>query len=330
MIPIYIYKTLGERLSTFGHTEESRAVIELSITENAWFTPEDILRAVSAIRSEMLAEEKLEAWLKSYTPTSTPKRVALIMAGNLPLVGFFDLMCVTLSGHECHYKPSSKDRVLMEYIVGELRAIEPTIALYPFDTEAEYDMLIATGGDAAVHHFDTHYPTTRRLLRGSRHSVAVLSGNESGEELEALCNDITAYSGLGCRSVSMLFVPRGYTPKLESPQPLCQKLKRNLRSERALRTMTAQPYTDCGGFILTPGNDFPTSLATVTLHEYDSLSEVSAWLESHKESIQCVVSHVESLSASLPFGRIIPFGRAQYPALEDYADGLDLMQWLRE
>ena len=328
--PIYIYKTLGERLSDFGRTEATMSIIQRAIAENAWFTEGDILRAVSAIRSEMLSEAKLEAWMKDYTPTSTPKRVAVIMAGNLPLVGFFDLLCVTLSGHECHYKPSSKDRVLMEYIVDELRSIEPTIALHPFDPEAEYDMLIATGGDAAVQHFDTHYPTTRRLLRGSRHSVAVLSGKEETGELQALCNDITAYSGLGCRSVSMLFVPRGYTPKLECPPPSCLKLRRNLGSERALRTMTAQPFTDCGGFILVPGSDFPTSLAQVTLREYDTLDELSSWLTTHGDSIQCVASHLESLNASLPFGRTIPFGRAQYPALTDYADGIDTMRWLTE
>ena len=327
---ISTFQTLAHRLRTFGQTAESCAIIAAAQEENPWFTEADIVRAVDAICRTMLQRESLEEWLARYTRATEARRVAVIMAGNLPLVGFFDLLCILLAGHECHYKPSSKDRVLMEYVVRELRDIEPTLALHRFDPTAEYDMLIATGGDAAVHHFDTHYPTTRRLLRGSRHSVAVLSGNETGDELEALCNDITAYSGLGCRSVSMLFVPRGYTPKLESPQPTCEKLRRNLRSERALRTMTAQPYTDCGGFILTPGNDFPTSLATVTLYEYDSLSEVSAWLESHKESIQCVVSHVESLSASLPYGRIIPFGRAQYPALEDYADGLDLMQWLTE
>lgn len=328
MTPIYIYKTLGEHLSTFGTTEHTKAIIERTKAENAWFTTEDILRAVEAIRTEMLSEAKLEAWLMRYTPTATPQRVALIMAGNLPLVGFFDLMCVTLSGHECHYKPSSKDRVLMEYIVSELRSIEPSIALYPFDPEAEYDMLIATGGDSAVHHFDTHYPTTRRLLRGSRHSVAVLSGREDDNELRALCNDIIYYSGLGCRSVSMLFVPRGYTPKLECPQPTCEKLRRNLRSERALRTMTAQPFTDCGGFILVPGSSFPTSLASVALCEYDTLDDVCAWLKDNGEHIQCVVSHLDSLNASLPFGRIIPFGKAQYPTLTDYADGIDTMKWL--
>lgn len=328
MTPINIYKALGERLEGFGTTERSRAIIDEAMAENPWFTAEDIVRAVDAIRCDMLQNPELEAWIKSYPTPQRRERVALIMAGNLPLVGFFDLMCVTLSGHECHYKPSSKDSVLMEYIVSELRSIEPTIALHRFNPEAEYDMLIATGGDAAMHHFDTHYPTTRRLLRGSRHSVAVLSGRESDEELRGLARDITAYSGLGCRSVSMIFVPRGHMPNIVSAQPASDKLRRNLRSERALRTMTAQPFTDCGGFILVPGSEFSTSLAVVTLSEYDTRAEVEEWIMNNGEHIQCVVSHLENLSSALPFGRTIPFGQAQHPTLTDWADGIDTMKWL--
>lgn len=326
--PIEIFVALGQRLASFGEQSSTRHIIESATQENPWFTPQDIVRAVTAIRTEMLARPKLEAWLSSYTPASTPKRVAVIMAGNLPLVGFFDLLCTLLAGHECHYKPSSKDSVLMRYIVAELRAIEPQIALYAFDPTADYDMLIATGGDAAVHHFDTHYPTTRRLLRGSRHSVAVLDGRETEEELRALTTDITAYSGLGCRSVSLLLVPRGYMPQLRCTAPLCPKLERNLRSERALRTMTSQPYTDCQGFILAPGNDFPTSLAVVHTAEYSSLDEVRTWLKANGEHLQCVVSHIDTLGDTLPFGRTIPFGRAQYPTLTDYADGIDTLRWL--
>lgn len=323
-----LFIELGCRLASFGEDDATRQLITRAIEANPWFTPQDIARAVRAIRTEMLSRPKLEAWLSSYTPASTPKRVAVIMAGNLPLVGFFDLMCVLLSGHECHYKPSSKDSLLMNYIVEELRAIEPEIALYAFDPAADYDMLIATGGDSAVHHFDTHYASTRRLLRGSRHSIAVLSGSETSEELEALTEDITAYSGLGCRSVSLLLVPRGYMPQLRCTAPLCPKLERNLRSERALRTMTHAEFVDCQGFILAPGDSFPTSLAVVHTAEYKTLDDVREWLKDNGEHIQCVVSHIESLNSALPFGRVIPFGRAQYPTLDDWADGIDTLRWL--
>ena len=327
---ISTFQTLAHRLRTFGQTAESCAIIAAAQEENPWFTEADIVRAVDAICLTMLQRESLEEWLARYTRATEARRVAVIMAGNLPLVGFFDLLCILLAGHECHYKPSSKDRVLMEYVVRELRDIEPTLALHRFDPTAEYDMLIATGGDAAVHHFDTHYPTTRRLLRGSRHSVAILSGHETTEELEGLKNDITAYSGLGCRSVSLLFVPRGHRPMLTAEPPRCKKLERNLRSERALRTMTGAEYTDCGGFIIATGDTFPTSLAVVHLREYDTIDEVQEWLRSNGHHLQCVVSHITELDAALPFGRTIPFGSAQYPTLTDYADGIDTMQWLTD
>ena len=325
---IEIFVSLAKRLESFGTTPHSREIIEQAVSENHWFTTEDIVRAVEAIRTEMLSRHKLEAWAERYIAAERAKRVAVIMAGNLPLVGFFDLLCILLAGHECHIKPSSKDSVLMRYITQELRSIDSTVAIYEFDPTAEYDMLIATGGDAAVHHFDTHYPTTRRLLRGSRHSVAILDGRETEAELQALCDDITAYSGLGCRSVSLLLVPKGYTPELKCDAPRCKKLERNLLSERALRTMTAQTYADCGGFILATGDDFPTSLAVVHTREYSSLDDVREWLKERGDHLQCVVSHIADLDDSLPFGRTIPFGRAQYPALTDYADGIDTMAWL--
>jgi hypothetical protein len=325
---VEIFSALATRLETFGKSPESRTIVAQAIEENPWFTESDILRAVEAIRSDMLQRDAMLEWLERYTPVSSPRRVAVIMAGNLPLVGFFDLMCVLLSGNECHYKPSSKDSVLMNYIVGELRAIDPQVAIFHFSPTAEYDMLIATGGDEAMHHFDTHYPTTRRLLRGSRHSVAVLSGSESEKELRGLADDITAYSGLGCRSVSLLFVPRGYRPVLQVEPPHCKKLERNLRSECALRTMTAQSFVSCGGFILAPGDDFPKSLAVVHIAEYDTIDQVAKWLKDNGGKLQCVVSHIDSLGGSLPFGRIIPFGQSQHPTLTDYADGLDTMQWL--
>jgi hypothetical protein len=239
------------------------------------------------------------------------------MAGNIPLVGFFDLLCVVAAGHECHLKPSSKDSVLMRYVVEQLRDIEPNIAIYDYSADATYDMAIATGGDDANAYFREHFAGTRTLLRGSRHSVAVLNGNESAEELQALHNDITAYSGLGCRSVSMLFVPRGYVPDFKRGEAVNAKLRRNIQAMRATLTIEGAEFWDAGAFIMRRGEDFAQSLAVVTLREYLDIGEVKKWIETNAEHIQCVVSHSD-----------IPFGRAQYPALMDYADGVDTMRFL--
>ncbi len=314
---IEIFTTLGERLATFGKDEASARIIEDAAAENGWFTPRDILQAVDAIRSEMLDREPLTAWLSAYNRASSPKRVAVIMAGNIPLVGLFDLLCVIAAGHTCCVKPSSKDRVLMRYIIGLLREIEPAIRIEEYVATDHYDMAIATGGDDANTYFRNHFATTRTLLRGSRHSIAILDGTESREELRGLYTDITSYSGLGCRSVSMLFVPQGYTPKFESSPAHNTKLVRNVQAMRATLTIEGVEHHDCGAFLMCKGEKFSNSLAVVTLREYDDIEDVRAWIKDNAEGIQCVVSHHD-----------IAFGRAQYPALTDYADGVDTMRFL--
>ena len=323
-----IFIQLRERLNGFGSTPRTEEIINRAIEANEWFTYDDIVNAVQAIRCGMLSESHIREWLAHYPATKTPKRVAVIMAGNIPLVGFFDLMCVIASGHDCYVKTSSKDAVLMQFIIDELKLICSNIPIYEYSSEQTYDMAIATGGDEANEYFREHFRGTRTLLRGSRHSIAVLDGSESEEILYSLGLDISSYSGMGCRSVSMLFVPRGYRPRIPFNRAVNSKLKRNIASMRALLTMQHRDIIDCQGFLLAPGNEFPSSLAMVTLYEYDNISEVEAWIESHTNSIQCVVAHDNMTTIKPPFGRIIPFGAAQIPNLWDYADGVDTMKFL--
>ena len=316
-----ILSTLGARLSDFGHTSTSQRVISEAVAQNGWFTPTDITTAVEAIRLTMLREEALQEWLSHYRLTATPQRVAIVMAGNIPLVGFFDLLCTLCSGHTAYVKPSSKDRILMEYIVAQLKEIEPSIPIYNYAPTEQYDLAIATGSDEANDYFRSHFATTRALLRGSRHSVAVLDGTETAEELQGLMKDITLYSGSGCRSVSLIFAPRGTEIELPHTAPTNPKLGNNLRSRRALYTIQKRPFDDYHAFLLVEGKEFPTSLAEVALYRYDDIAEVERWLDAQHNGIQCVVSH-------LPLPNAIPFGQAQYPTLRDYADGVDTMLFL--
>lgn len=316
-----ILSTLGARLSDFGHTPTSQRVISEAVAQNGWFTPTDITTAVEAIRSTMLREEALREWLSHYRLTATPQRVAIIMAGNIPLVGFFDLLCTLCSGHTAYVKPSSKDRILMEYIIAQLKEIEPSVPIYDYDPTEQYDLAIATGSDEANDYFRRHFATTRALLRGSRHSVALLDGTETEEELQGLMRDITLYSGSGCRSVSLIFAPRGTEIELPHTAPTNPKLGNNLRSRRALYTIQKRPFDDYHAFLLVEGKEFPTSLAEVALYRYDDIAEVERWLDAQHDGIQCIVSH-------LPLPNAIPFGQAQYPTLRDYADGVDTMLFL--
>ncbi len=316
-----ILSTLGARLSDFGHTPTSQRVILEAVAQNGWFTHTDITTAVEAIRATMLKEEALREWLSRYRICTTPKRVAIIMAGNIPLVGFFDLLCTLCSGHTAYVKPSSKDRVMTDYVIDLLKEIEPTVPIYTYAPTEQYDLAIATGSDEANDYFRRHFATTHALLRGSRHSVALLDGTETEAELQGLMRDITLYSGSGCRSVSLIFAPRGTEIDIPRTAPTNPKLGNNLRSRRALYTIQKRPFDDYHAFLLVEGKEFPTSLAEVALYRYDDIAEVERWLDAQHDDIQCIVSH-------LPLPNAIPFGQAQYPTLRDYADGVDTMLFL--
>ena len=274
---IEIFSELGRRLVGFGSDEPTQKVIAEAMAENEWISAEDILMAVDAIRQEFLDEEKLSRWAEHYSPTEQ-RRVAIIMAGNIPLVGFFDLLCAVIVGHRVAIKPSSKDRVLMNFIVEELRAIEAEIAIEQYDPTTEYDMVIATGGDEAARHFSRRYAHCPTLIRGSRHSVAVLAGDESKEEIEALQRDIFSYNGLGCRSVSLVMLPRGAELTIRPPK-MNRMYRGNYRHTRAMMALTAQAFKDLGECIAMERREFPQQISCVNYCYYDSLQEVEQWLE---------------------------------------------------
>ena len=322
---IQIFSELGDRLAGFGSDEASRSVVARTVAKNEWFSVSDIRYAVEAVRSEMLDAEKIEAWLSHYPATHpvAAKRVAIIMAGNIPLVGFFDLMCVLASGNIPYVKPSSKDKAWVEYIQSLLLQIEPALRIEEFDPTEEYDAVIATGGDSANLYFRNAFGGIPSLLRGSRHSVAVLSGKESKEDIERLADDVFTYSGLGCRNVSLIFIPKGY--KLSLPtRKMCRAYHNNYLQCRALLTMQGVKFCDLGEAILVPSKaEFPRFLSSVNLVEYSDLQSVREWLVENDESLQCVVSSLEELHS-----RTVSFGRAQLPTLFDYADERDTMQFL--
>lgn len=320
---IDLFSTLGMRLRDFGNDDASRQAICEACTRNEWFTPDEVRRAVKALVDEMLQPDKLAAWLDRYPalPTRSPRRVLVVMAGNIPLVGFFDLLCTLASGHTCLVKPSSKDTVLMEYVIGLLHDIEPEVAVRLYDGSEPVDALIATGSNNAVRYFRTHYADIPTLLRGSRQSVAVLSGSETPQQLQGLSDDIWAYSGLGCRNVSLIFAPEGYTPELHMPSTN-NKYRNNYIQQKALLAMQGRAFVDLGGAVLVEQSEFPDALSRIACTHYRSTEEVAEWLRQHDEALQCVVS------ACIPHSRRVDFGFSQRPTLNDYPDDMDVMEWL--
>ncbi|MFI3283020.1 MAG: aldehyde dehydrogenase [Rikenellaceae bacterium] len=312
---IEILKKLDEVLS---HGIPAQ-IMECASTQNNWFRACDISAAVDAIREQMLKCEKIEAWMAKYPtlPTTQPEDILVVMAGNIPLVGFFDLLCVFMAGHRAHIKCSSKDRVVMEYVISVMKEIDSNIAIYIGDFSAPH-RVIATGGESAVRHFKAQYTDIPTLLRGSRHSIAVLTSQQRGD---IILEDIYMYSGLGCRNVSMVFIPKG--SELNIPRydthPLYHS---NYLQNRALQTMKGVTFDDNGSSILIRSNNFPSSLTSISISEYETIEEVEMWIKEHNEELQCIVSDIIS------HPRCVGFGESQRPTLNDYADAVDTMKFL--
>lgn len=314
-----LFCALGRRLEALKPETE---VVRQAAAENPWFSPREICRAAGALAERMLVRERLTEWLARYPalPAAVERRVRIVMAGNIPMVGFFDLLCVLAAGHRAVVKYSGKDRTMMRWVAGQLLEMEPELPLEE-ERGQETDAVIATGGENANRYFRTQYAGLPTLLRGSRQSVAVLAGDERPDELAGLADDLFAYSGLGCRNVSLLFVPRGFVPTLTVP-PMNEAYRSNYRQQKALLTVAGRSFTDLGGALLLEQSTFPAALSTIALATYDDLSEVERWIAEHDTEIQCVVSRC------IGHSRRVDFGRAQSPGLTDYPDAADVMEFL--
>ncbi len=285
-------------------------VVARAAEANGWFTERDIRRAAKAIACGMLNEQALAGWR---VPTPAQGAVGVVMAGNIPLVGLHDMLCVLASGRECLYKPSAKDTALMDFAAGVLAE---TLPVRRWEGET-VDAVIATGSDNARRLFEGRFAGLPMLLRGNRGSVAVLDGRENEDQLFALADDILAYSGLGCRNVSKLFLPEGYdigrlAAVLNAYGAPSEKYRNNFLQRRAVLRMQGAEFTEGDFFLLCEGAEFPEYISEI-VYDFDDAEQ---WLTAHGGQVQCVV------------GRDVAFGGAQQPGLSDYADGIDTMAFL--
>lgn len=325
---------LEELAGKFTGPEWERAV-EAAGRANEWFTPGQVGRAVAALRDGMLARERLREWLSAYRKPSDfqAKNVGIVMAGNLPLVGFADLAAAVAVGHRAVVKPSSKDRPLMEFIVERLRESGCGIEIVDDLRPDGLDRVIATGGDTARASFEQRFAGIPALLRGSRQSVAVLTGDETDDELKGLAEDMFLYWGLGCRSVVRLFVPEGFdmtalAARLAAFFPESHpKYAECYRYARAMAEMGGDVWADGEFFVLrrVPLDSGPVApkLAEALWSEYNSMDEIAAWLTEHEGVLQCAAGAVPG-----DFPRRVALGRTQYPDWRDYADGVDTVAFL--
>lgn len=306
-------------------------VITLAGHHNGWFTKENIHFALKSW-SELLTEENLKEWLSDYDlKKNTPKSVAIIMAGNIPLVGFHDFLVTLITGNTVLVKLSSNDRVLLPFLANYLIDSEPTLKERVHFTENRlegFDAVIATGSNNTSRYFEHYFGKKPNIIRRNRNSIAVLTGKETTEELSALGEDIFRYYGLGCRSVSKLFVPKGYdfTPFFESVysyNPIINQAKyaNNYDYNKAVYLMSEFKILENGFLMLKEDESYASPIASTFYEYYDSLDDLKKNLSQEAEKIQCIV-------AQGVLEDEVPFGHTQKPSLTDYADGVDTVDFL--
>ena len=298
---------------------------------NGWFTKENIIFSLGEW-GEALRAQNLEKWLSTYSfSESKEKIVALIMAGNIPLVGFHDLLCALLTGNKALVKLSSNDNTLLPFICEQLAAIEPYFEARIEFTEGQlenFDAVIATGSNNTARYFEHYFGKYPHIIRKNRNSLAVLNGKESKEQLQLLGEDIFRYYGLGCRSVSKIFVPKDYNfdAFFEAMYPFKEiieehKYANNYDYNKAVYLMSEFDILDNGFLLLKEDENYGSPIATVFYEYYDSESQLKERLEADKELLQCVVSNGFQ-------NKEVPFGKTQQPGLDDYADGIDTVEFL--
>lgn len=322
---------LGVYLSGQGtpdEREELRAVKEQAYQHNGWFTPEFTDLAIQGICRHFLQKDTLTAWLAPYPGFGRPavrKKVGIVAAGNIPLVGFHDWMTGYLSGHDIRIKLSSKDNVLLPHLLTKLKEWYPDD-----DTTTIQDMLkdcdayIATGSNNSARYFSYYFSKYPHIIRRNRTSAAVLTGEETPAELEALADDVMLYFGLGCRNVTKVFVPEGYDfepllTALKKYDHLADhhKYKNNYDYNLALYLLNLSPYKTNESLLLHENDALFSPLSVLHYSFYTDKKMLEAELKQHPD-LQCLVGKGH-----------IPFGQAQQPSLTDYADGVDTVAFLQ-
>jgi hypothetical protein len=308
--------------------EDWQAARERASRVNGWFVPEFIDLAVKNIATEFLQKEKLTEWANHYQfpeKNASPKNIGLIMAGNIPLVGFHDFLSVFIAGHRQTIKPSSKDEILIRQLVAQLINLDPSAGEYVCFGERlnGCDAYIATGSNNSARYFEYYFSKYPHIIRRNRTSVAVLDGMETADELGRLADDVLLYFGLGCRNVTKIYTPEGYdfVPLLQAFSKYAaladfSRYKNNYDYQLTLLILNKKYYMSTEAILLTENPSVFSAISVLNLEYYRPGDDITESLLANKD-IQCIVGR-----------QGVPFGLAQQPSLTDYADGVDILQFL--
>jgi hypothetical protein len=318
--------------------------MRIAFAQNDLFTERMQRISIEAVVDYFLRRDILDKWTLPYSDRIVEKsdKVLVVMAGNIPLVGFHDFLTVMASGCKVVVKCSSKDKVLLPFIVNLLCEINNywnNRISFISGIETNVDIVIATGSDKTARFFRRRFADLPILTRGSRYSVAILYGDESDQELESLSKDIFYYYGLGCRSVSLLFVPEGYD--LERLKTLfanagrlldgAQSYLNSYRYRKALAEMNGDWFKDGGFFLFKKSEEYPPPMSVVNITEYKTPESVNSFLIKERDSLQCVVGNKADVSdwvGNVPMLELTAFGMSQYPSVSEYADGLNSLEFI--
>lgn len=324
---------LLDRLGKYieNNSDEWQATKLLASQHNPWFTLAFIDLALKNITTAFLDEQKLKEWAGHYQIAEEnphPQNVGIVMAGNIPLVGFHDFLCAFITGQKQRIKLSTKDDILLKALIKKLAEWDQEIVtLITFaDNLKGCDAYIATGSDNSGRYFELYFGKYPNIIRKNRSSVAVLTGKETEEELNLLVTDLQTYFGLGCRNVTKIYVPQEYdfvplvnALKVNEDHLNFTKYKNNYDYQLAILLLNKQFYMSGGSLLLRENTSIFAPLSVANYEYYDTLTDLNKKLSEHKDEIQCIVGQ-----------EFIPFGKAQYPSLYDYADDIDTMLFFQE
>jgi hypothetical protein len=328
--------TLGEILETEKKIQDDH-IISSRIPDhisNEWFTAENIRYTLLQIANN-LKEDKLVSWTENYPSlknNSHPKRIGLVTAGNIPLVGFHDLLCVLISGHKLLIKNSSKDEKLMNWLLDLIIRINPEYAEYITVEQnhlKNFDVVIATGSDNTSRYFEYYFARYPHIIRKNRNSVAILNGSETDEEIKLLADDMLLYFGLGCRNVSKLYIhndidaDRIFNAVLSYQGYMDHnKYMNNYTYNKSVYLMNKVNFLENGFFILKEDKGMASPISVVFYERFSNLEKIKNRILADNEKIQCIVAQKGLMKGA------VPFGEAQKPALDDYADHIDTITFL--
>ncbi len=328
---IHSFSQLGNTIKNM-ETEEMESLSMRASNENPWFTKDSIEKAFTGI-TKWLNQDILEKWLDNYPklPSSNAKRVGLVLAGNIPMVGFHDVLCVLMSGHLAFTKLSSKDSALMSFLRSELIKIDSEFEVLWKITERlnDIDAVIATGSDNSARYFHQYFSKYPNIIRKNRTSVAVLSGFETEEELKDLGRDVFDYYGLGCRNVTHLYLHESMSPVtvLDAFEGFSDVIHNNKYANnydyyRSIYLVNQDKHLASNFLLLKENENLFTPVANINYSYYSDLKNLEEILKSKSEDIQCIVSNTKLGLET------IPLGMSQEPDISDYADGVDTMEYL--